>query len=105
MRVKTKHEYTTYLETLAPVPDEIAQRDADVLVDNLAMTLRSIVVTEDLHRTNNLHAGCIGRNNDDTLLPIAVGVVRVTLAEHKVKRTSGIAGAADPPAGRVKVCA
>lgn len=92
----------THLEAFAPSQNEIAQRHTDIVVDNLAVALGSIVVPENLHGTNDLHTRRVRRHNDHTLLVVLVRVVRVALAEHEVYRTPWVTGTADPPARRVE---
>ena len=60
------------LKALAPAQDQVAQGYADVVVDNFAVTLWSIVVTEHAHGADDLYARRVGRNDDDTLLAVLV---------------------------------
>lgn len=85
------------LETTTPAADEVADRHADVLVQNLAVSLGRIIVSKHLHRSDDAHTGRVGGNDDDALLLVRVRVRRVALAHDEVKARSGVAGATDPP--------
>lgn len=61
------------------------------------MSLRSIVITKYLHRTNNLNSWSIGRNNDNTLLTVAVRIIGITLSENEMQCTSWVTSTANPP--------
>ena len=86
------------LKALAPAVNKVLHRNTNVLIDDLAVTLRGCVVAEHAHRADDLHARCVRGDNDDALLPVLVRVLWVALTEHEVDHTSGIACAADVPA-------
>jgi hypothetical protein len=86
-----------YLEAPSPAEDKIAKRYANILINDFTMTLWRIIITEDLHGTHNLDTWCVCRNNNDALLCVCIGVVRVVLAKNQVELTAGIASAANPP--------
>ena len=87
----------TYLEALAPAQNQVAQRYANVVVDDLAMSLRCIVVSEYLHRADDFHAWRVGRYDDDALLAVAVRVIRIALAKDEVHCAARVASTGDPP--------
>lgn len=86
-----------YLKAPTPSKDKVSERNPDILVDNLAMTLRCIVVTEDSHRADYLNARCVCGNYDHALLVISICVVGVTLSHDQVKFCPGISCSTDPP--------
>ena len=86
------------LKALAPAQDQVAQGYTNIVVDNFAVTLWSIVVPEHLHRTNDLYSRSICGNNHYALLAVLVRVVWVALSEDKVQGAARITSAANPPA-------
>ena len=84
------------LETAAPAGDDVVERDADVVVDDLEVALRSVVVAEHGHGTDELDSLGVGRDDHDRLL----GVLRcreVRLAHHEVNGVARVSGSRDPP--------
>ena len=92
----------THLKTFTPPQDQVTQWDANVLVENLAMTLRSIIIPENPHRPDDGHARGIGGDEDYTLLLVNVGVVRITLAHDDVDSRPRVSSSADPPTTCIK---
>lgn len=87
----------TYLETLAPSEYQVTYRNADVVVDDFTMALGGIVVSEHLHWADDLDTRRVGRNKDDTLLFVGIGVGSVTLSHEDVDLAAGITSSTDPP--------
>ena len=86
-----------HLESFTPAKNQVPHRNTNVVIDNLAMTFRSIVVTKDLHRPNHLYTWSVRRNNDDALLAVPVRVVGIALSEDEMYGTAWVSGAANPP--------
>lgn len=61
------------------------------------MSLRSIIITEYLHGSNDLNSRSISRYNNNTLLTVAIRIIRVALSEDKMQGTSWVTSTADPP--------
>lgn len=61
------------------------------------MTFRGIIVSENLHRTDDSDTRCVGRNEDNALLLVCVGVGRVALSHKDVHSGTGITSSANPP--------
>ena len=71
------------LKSAANAANNVRERDANVLVGDLEVPLRSIVVAEDFHRSEKLDTGSVGRHEDDSLLRV-LGCGGVRLAHHQV---------------------
>ncbi len=85
------------LETPAPSEHQVAQGNTDVLVDDLAVAFRRIVIAKHLHGTDDFDTGCVGGDEDDTLLLVRIAVVGIRLAHNNVNGATRITGARDPP--------
>ena len=76
----------------APFAEEhVARRHADVLEHHLSMSVRRIVVAEDVQHPHDRHAGRIARDEDHRLLLVAIGIGRIRLAhedEHLAARVA-----------------
>ena len=90
----------TYLKTFTPPQDQVAQRNANILVENLTMSLRSVIVPKNPHRSDDSHTWGVSRDKDHTLLLVDIGVVRITLAHNDVDFRPWVSGSANPPANR-----
>lgn len=86
-----------YLKTSAPAEDEISQGNADILVDDLTMSLRRIIVPEDSHGADDGDTGGVGGNKDNALLVVRAFVARVAFAHDDVQPGARVTRAADPP--------
>ena len=86
-----------YLEALAPSEHQVAHWHAHVVVDDFAMTFGSIIVPKHLHWANDLDARRIGRDEDNTLLLVGVGVGSIALSHEDVNFAAGITSSTDPP--------
>ena len=93
----SKRRTTTHLKAFAPPKDQVAQRNANVLVENLAMSFRSVVVSENPHGPDDSHTRRISRDEDHTLLLVNVGIVRITLAHDNMDLRPRVSGSTDPP--------
>ena len=93
-----------HLEPFTPTQDKVAQGHANIVVNDLTVTLRCIVVAEHLHRPDHLDSGGVCRDEHDTLLAVLVRVVRVALTQDQVQSAARVAGAADVPAKTVSAC-
>ena len=71
-----------HLKALAPTVYEVLQGDPNILIDDFAVAFRGIVVSENVHGTNDLYTGVVRGHNDDALLPVLVRVLWVALTEH-----------------------
>ena len=81
----------------APSKHNVIKRNADVVVDDFAMTFRGVIVTKYGHRSNDLDTRSIRGYENNTLLFIMIFIVRVTFAHHEMDFCSWISCAADPP--------
>jgi hypothetical protein len=85
------------LETFAPTEDEVIERYTNIIVDDLGVAFWGVVVTQYMHRSHNLHARCIRRNDHDRLLSISVRVVGIRLSDDQMDGTSRVSGTGYPP--------
>jgi hypothetical protein len=88
------------LDDLEPSPfpeDDVLLRDTHVRECDVAMAMRRIVVAHGGQHPLHLHAGCVGRDEDDGLLLVGVLVLGRGLAHHDVEFAAGVAGAGGPP--------
>ena len=90
-------DWTTYLESFTPAKNEVAQRHSHIIINNFAVSLRSIVIAKYLHRTNDLDPRGVGRYNNNTLLTVTIRVVGIALAEDEMQGTSWVTSSTDPP--------
>jgi len=58
---------SSHLEPPTPSCNEVAGWDADVLIYDLAVSLWGIIISEDLHGTDDFDSRRICRNNNDAL--------------------------------------
>lgn len=93
----SRQNYNRYLETSAPTEDEIAQRNTDVLVDDLTVSPGRVIVPKDFHGTDDSDTGGIRGDKDNTLLVVRAFVIRVALPHNDVQLGARVTGAADPP--------
>lgn len=91
------------LESSAPAKNQVSQRHADIVVDDLRVALRCVIEPHDHHLTNNFDAGSISWDDHDALLFVRVGVIRVTLPQNKVDFCPRVPCATDVP-GKWKGC-
>ena len=81
----------------APLAQEyVRRRHAHVLESDLRVSVRRVVVTEDLEQTHDLNALCIQRHEDHRLL-LMFGRVWTRLPHHDCDPAARIARAARPP--------
>jgi len=85
------------LEALAPAHEQVLERHAHILIDDLHVALGRIVVAKHLHRAHDLDAGRVGGDDDHALLRVAIRVVGVVLAHEQVHGAARVARARDPP--------
>jgi len=65
------------LEALTLAEHNAVQRDADVLEDDVAVTVRRIIISKDTKHTVNRDTRCVGWNQHDRLLLVHTLVVGV----------------------------
>ena len=85
------------LEALAPSIDKVADRHTNIVVDNFAVTLGSVVVAKDTHGTDDLDTRRVRRDDHNTLLPVLVRILGVALTEHQVESAAWVTGTTDVP--------
>ncbi len=90
-----------YLEALAPSEHQVAYWDADIVVNDFTMTFGCIIVSKYLHWADDFDTGRISRNEDDTLLLVAIGVGRIALSHKNMNFTPGITSSANPPETKI----
>lgn len=61
------------------------------------MALGSVVITKNVHGSNNLYAWSIGRDQNDGLLEMWIFVVRVMLPHDNVQLAAGVPSSRDIP--------
>ena len=61
------------------------------------MSLRCVIISKHLHWSYDLHAGCIRRYDNDALLLMLVGVLRIGLAHDEVELRTRVTGTGDVP--------
>lgn len=71
-------------EATAFAQDDVIQRHADVLEEDVTVAVRGIIVTKDTEHAVNGDARGICWNEDDALLLVWAGVVLVRLAHGDV---------------------
>lgn len=87
----------TCLESSTPSEHQIAQGNADIVVDYLRVAFRGIVETQDVHVSDDLHTRRIGGDDDDALLVVRACVVGVTLAHDKMHFRPRVPSSTDEP--------
>lgn len=85
------------LETTALAQDDVFHRHADVLEEDVTVTVRGIIVAKDTEHAVNGDAGGVGGNEDDALLLVGAGVVLVRLAHGNVDLAARVTGTRGPP--------
>lgn len=90
-------------ESTTPSEHQVAERYTDVLVDYLTVSFRGVIISEHLHRTDDLDARSVRRYEYDTLLVVLVLVVGIALAHNKVNLATRVSSTADPPTQLVKL--
>lgn len=85
------------LKAPTPTQNQVTQRHSDILVDDFAVPFRSVIVTKDMHGTDNYYTRCISWDDHNTLLVIMVHVGWVALPHHKMEFCPWIPGTTDPP--------
>lgn len=86
-----------YLKTSSPAQNEIAQRNTDIIIDDFAMSFRSVIISKDLHRPDDFHTGCVCWNYDDTLLVVSAIVSGIALPHYEMYFSSRVTCPANPP--------
>ena len=81
--------------------NHIRGRHAHVLELDLGMTVGGIVVAEYGQHTQDIHAGCVARDQDLGLLEIAVRIIGVGLAHEDENFAARVAHARGPPLAAV----
>jgi len=99
-RARLEPTDTTHLEAFAPPQNQVAQRNANILVENLAMSLWSIVVSENLHGADDSYTWGVSGDQDHALLVVNVGVVRIALAHDDVNLCPRVSSPTNPPTTR-----
>ena len=84
-------------KTSAPTENDAIERNADIVVNDFAVTFWSVIITEHRHRANDFDTRSICGYENNTLLIVMAFVVRVALAHHEMDLCSWVSCAADPP--------
>lgn len=90
------------LESSALAEDQVLCRHAHVLERDVAVAVGGIVVAVDLEHSLDGDSRKAGRDQDDGLLLVRVGVVGIRLAHDDVELASRVARTAGPPLGAVQ---
>lgn len=90
------------LEPSALAENHVLCRHAHVLKGDVAVAVGGVVVAVDLEHSIDGDSRKAGRDQDDGLLLVRVGVVGIGLAHDDVELASRVASAAGPPLGAVE---
>lgn len=71
--------HATHFETSSPAANKVFERNPDVLVEHLTVAFWGVVVAHDTHRSDDLDAFGLGRDENDRLLLMGGWVGRVRL--------------------------
>ena len=73
-------------KTPAPSENDAIERNADIVVNDFAVTFRGVIITKHRHRANDFDARSICRYENNTMLIVMAFVVRVrvALAHHEM---------------------
>lgn len=85
------------LETTTLAQDDVLQRHADVLEEDVTVAVRGIIVAKDTEHAVDGDAGGISWNEDDALLLVGAGVVLVRLAHGDVDLAARVTSTRGPP--------
>jgi hypothetical protein len=84
-------------KTSAPPENDVIERNADLVVNDFAVTFWGVIITEYRHRANDFDTRSIRRYENNTLLIVNAFVVRVALAHNEMDLCSWVSCATDPP--------
>jgi hypothetical protein len=85
------------LEAATLAQHHIGSRDADVVEEDVAVAVRRVVVPEDGKHAVDPDPGRRGRDEDDGLAPVDLGMVRGGLAHDHVDFATEVACTRGPP--------
>ena len=95
----------TYFESFPPTQNKVVQGNADIFIDDLAVSLRCVIIPEDMHGANDLDARSVSRDDDYALLLVTALVAWITFSHDQVHFSPWVASPTDPPGHLVIVSA